>query len=113
MPFAILGPHILVGVAVLTCYWATLLSVKGSPRHKAFGRFYLLLLTPVLASVVPIALHSFDRVGPARVFQLGYLALVTVTAGWTAWRAIRDRAEPRRFRGPAFKTLMVLMLLSG
>src|SRR5262245_16780676 len=113
MPFSILGPHILVGVSVLACYWATLLSVKGSPRHKAFGRFYLILLAPVLASVLPLALFSIDRFGVARVFQLGYLALVTVTAGWTAWRAIRDRAAPERFRGRVFKILAALMLASG
>jgi hypothetical protein len=103
----------LVGVAVLACFWGALLNVKGSPRHKAFGRAYLILLAPVLASIIPISLYAAERFGPGRVFQLGYLALVTVTAGWTAWRAIRIRAAPERFRGPVFKTLALLMLASG
>lgn len=113
MPLSTLGPHIMVGGVVMACFWGALLTRKGSPPHKAFGRSYLLLLAPVLASVVPITLYFAERADPARVFQLGYLALVVVTAGWTAWRAIRDRSAPERFRGPAFRTLAVLMFASG
>ena len=113
MPLSVLGPHILVGAVVLGCFWGALLCRKGSPRHKAFGRAYLLLLTPVLVSVVPITLYFANRADAARVFQLGYLALVVTTAAWTAWRAMRDRGTPERFRGPVFKTLAALMFISG
>ena len=80
-------------------------------KHGYSGRRYLVVLVPLLASVLPIALrHGAD---PARLAELAYLALVLGTAGWTAWRAVRDRAAPERFRGPVFRTLAVAMSLSG
>src|SRR5215475_12705385 len=45
--------------------------------------------------------------------QIGYLALVLGTAGWTAWRAVRDRNAPHRFRGAVFRTLAVAMATCG
>ena len=45
--------------------------------------------------------------------QIVYLALVLGTAGWTAWRAVRDRGTPERFRGPAFRALAVALAACG
>ena len=113
MPLSVLAPHIFAGSLVLACFWGALLSRKGSPTHKTYGRIYLLLLAPILITVVPISLHVAARSDAARLVQLGYLALVVTTAGWTTWRAIRDRNAADRFRGPVFKTLAALMFISG
>jgi hypothetical protein len=113
MTISILAPHIAIGTVVLAVFWGALLSAKGSRVHKRFGRIYLLSLAPILASVVPISAYFAARSDGARVFQLGYLGLVVTTAAWTAWRAIRDRGAPERFRGPVFRTLAGLMLGTG
>ena len=107
----VIGPHVVAGALALACFWGTLLTVKGSRTHRRRGRLYLALLLPLLASTVPITLA--ERLDPARVVQLAYLALVVATAGWTAWRAVRDRRAPERFRGPVFRTLAVAMAASG
>jgi uncharacterized membrane protein len=99
----VVGPLVAVGALALAAFWATLLSRKGSRSHRRRGRVYLLLLPPLIASVVPIAAR--EGADPVRLAQLAYLALVVATAGWTAWRAVRDRAEPARFRGPVFRGL--------
>ena len=101
------GPHILVGAAALFFFWRTLLTVKGSAPHRRNGRRYLLLLVPLLATTVLFALQALAVEGPVRVVQLVYLVLVVAAAGWTAWRAIRDRATPERFTGPGFRALAV------
>ena len=101
------GPHILVGAAALFFFWRTLLTVKGSAPHRRNGRRYLLLLVPLLATTVLFALQALAVEGPVRVVQLVYLVLVVAAAGWTAWRAIRDRATPERFTGPVFRALAV------
>lgn len=109
----ILGTHILVGTLVLGLFWRALLTRKGSPEHRRAGRRYLKLVLPLLASVVPIVLLAARESGGVRVFQLLYLTLVFITAAWTAWRAVRDRQDPARYRGLVFRTLAFAMAGSG
>jgi len=104
-------PHVAVGVAVLYCFWRTLLSEKGGPVHRRHGRTYFAILVPLLLSIVPIVAKAVATEGPVRIVQLVYLAVVAAAAGWTAWRAIVDRRDPDTFRGPVYVTLA--WLLSG
>ena len=104
-------PHIIVGSAALLLFWMTLLVRKGSAVHRRNGRIYLLLLIPLLASVVPITLRSLVVDGPVRIVQLLYLSVIVSAAGWTAWRAIRDKRDPDAFRGPVF--VVLACMLSG
>ena len=112
MEILIMAPHVLAGLLALALYWRTLLAAKGSRPHRRWGRIYLVMLLPLLASVVPVSLH-LGKGNPARMVQIVYLALVLGTAGWTAWRAVRDRGAPERFRGPAFRALAVAMAACG
>ena len=43
----------------------------------------------------------------------GYLALVAGAAGWTAWRAVRDRRAPKLSRGPVFRAIALALAASG
>ena len=43
----------------------------------------------------------------------GYLLLITATAVWTAWRAIRDKHDPVAFTGPVYRGFAVANLLAG
>ncbi|SRR5579871_754410 len=112
MDLFVVAPHVLVGGLALAFYGRTALAAKGSRPHRRWGRFYLVILFPLLASVVPISLHPSGG-DPARIVQILYLGLVLGTAGWTAWRAVRDRSSPERFRGPVFRTLAVAMAAGG
>lgn len=102
-------PHVTVGAAVLITFWRSMLSRKGSPAHRRHGRVYLILLAPLLVSILPIVLLAARREGPVRIVQLVYLGLLVAAAGWTAWRAIRDRGDPAAFRGPVFRLLAVAL----
>jgi hypothetical protein len=108
---AVVAPHVLAGALALALFWRTILTAKGSSAHRRWGRLYLMMLLPLLASVVPIALGEGND--PARLAQLAYLALVVATAGWTAWRAMRDRGSPERYRGRVFRGLAVAMAAAG
>ena len=112
MEILIMAPHVLAGMLALALYWRTLLAAKGSRPHRRWGRVYLVMLLPLLASVVPVSLH-LGKGNPARMAQIVYLSLVLGTAGWTAWRAVRDRGTPERFRGPVFRALAVAMAACG
>ena len=105
--------HGCVGTAVLVLFWRTMFALKGGSKHKRSGRLYLILLLPLLITVVPITVVAAAEEGPARAIQLGYLALVVTTAGWTTWRAIRDRDDVARFRGIVFRSLAISLFASG
>ena len=103
------GPHVLAGVLVLALYWRTLLARKGSGPHRRSGP-HLPRDAGAAAGERRADRRCTSGAGdPARMAQIVYLALVLGTAGWTAWRAVRDRAAPERFRGPVFRALAVAM----
>ena len=105
--------HVITANPVLILFWRALLTRKGSRDHKRAGRLVLILLGPLLLSVAGVTWTLGREGGPARVFQLAYLGLVVVTAGWTAWSAIRNRRDPERFRGPVFRLLATSFFASG
>ena len=109
----IYGPHVLVGTVVLGLFWRTFASVKGSRGHRRYGRVYMFMLLPLLASVVPISLQRIAEEGPAKLVQLFYLFIVVCAAGWSAWRAVKDKNDPDRFRGPVFRLLGGTLLVLG
>ncbi len=102
-------PHMIVGFAILSAFWSTLLSRKGSPHHRRRGRIYMLLLLPLLVSVIPITIRAAAEEGAVRIVQLLYLTVVVAAAGWTAWRAIRDRNDVDAFRGTVYIGLAVVL----
>lgn len=109
----IYGPHVAIGSVALVLYWMTILSVKGSRRHRRSGRWYLALLLPLLVSVIPISVRAITVRGGASMLQFAYLTIVLTAAGWTAWRAIRDKRDPEGFRGVWFRTLAYALTGSG
>lgn len=71
MEILIMAPHVLAGLLALALYWRTLLAAKGSRPHRRWGRVYLVMLLPLLASVVPVSLH-LGKGNPARMAQIVY-----------------------------------------
>lgn len=107
------GPHILVGGTALALFWRALLAAKGSAAHRLAGRRYLWLVVPLLVTIIPIGLRAMPQERAYILTVLAYLSLVFATAGWTAWRAVRDRDDVTAFRGPVFRGLGLAMVLAG
>lgn len=83
--------HIGIGVIALVSFWVTAVLRKGTSRHRRVGAVYLLAMLGILATAVPMAVFAFTRYNvPMGIFLL-YLALVTGTAAWLAFRAVRRR----------------------
>ena len=102
-----LALHIAAGTVALACFWLAVVLRKGSPMHRLAGRIYLLAMVLVIATGVPLALQfALDGRLPFAAF-LGYLLLLVSTTVWLSWRAIRDRAAPARYLGPAYQALAV------
>lgn len=105
--------HLVAGGLTFVLFWATVLTVKGSPTHRSRGKFFFISLVPVGLSVGAILVLRSDTFDPARMVQFIYLMLCLSTVGTVGWTAIRWRQQLERFRGPHFRILGVAMLVSG
>ena len=48
--------HAGIGTVALSTFWIAGMSKKGSPVHKLAGRIYLLAMTGIIMSAVPMAI---------------------------------------------------------
>ena len=105
--------HIAVGSAATLFYWIALLSVKGSPRHRAWGKSFFVALAVVSLSVAPLLFLRSGPFDPAWIVQLVYLTVSTVAVTIVGWTAIRWKNDLERFRGRHFKIFGVLLFTLG
>lgn len=105
--------HILLGSGGLALYWLAFLSVKGSRRHRAWGKGFFALLLVVALSVGPVLLLRPGPFDPAFVVQFAYLALCMATVAMVGFTAIRWKGQLERFRGWHFRGLGAAILLLG
>jgi len=104
--------HVGLGTIALLTFWTAGLSKKGSPVHRVAGKVYLLAMTGLLAAAIPMSAVVFARYPVIGSF-LFYLLVITGTAVWTSWRAIRDKRDWARYTGPVYRALKWLNLASG
>lgn len=105
--------HIAVGVVALIGFWSAGLARKGSSLHRRAGQIFLLAMTGILVTGVPMAAYKLEQGHPVTAAFLGYLLVITATGVWTGWRAIADKRDVRRYTGPVYVALAGLSLLSG
>jgi hypothetical protein len=105
--------HLVAGGATFILFWGTVLTVKGSPPHRARGRWFFISLVPVGLSVGAILTLRSETFDPARMVQFIYLLLCLLTVGTVGWTAIRWKHDVERFRGLHFKLLGPAMFVSG
>lgn len=105
--------HLAAGTLALVTYWSAALARKGSPLHIAIGRTYLLAMVVVLVTSAGLAVAFVLRGRPAIGTFLAYLVVITATACWLAWRAIRSKRAPARYFGAGFLRLGWLNFAAG
>lgn len=108
-----LALHIAAGTIALVAFWSAGLMAKGTPRHRAVGRAYLMSMVVVIASGIPLVLQLVERGQPVGALFLTYLLLLVGNACWSAWRAIRDRRDRDAYFGPMYLFLAALTAASG
>jgi hypothetical protein len=108
-----LASHLIAGGLSFLFFWGTVLTVKGSPRHRQRGRLFFLSLLPVGLSVGALLILRSDTFDPASMVQFVYLLLCLLTVGTVGWTAIRWKNDLDRFRGAHFALLGPAMFVSG
>lgn len=105
--------HVGAGALALLAFWLNAALRKGSRAHRLVGRAYLVAMVAVIASGVPLLVQRLVDGHPVTAAFLGYLLLLTSTATWLLWRAVRDRTAPQRYTGRAYGALAFANLLAG
>lgn len=105
--------HLAAGTIALLSYWSAALARKGSPLHIRIGRTYLSAMVAVLLTSAGLAVAFFLRGKPVIGTFLAYLVVITATACWLAWRAIRSRRSASAYFGRGFLCLGALNLAAG
>ncbi len=109
----LVAAHASIGVVALASFWSAAFLRKGSPLHRRAGQVFLLAMTGIIATGVPMAIDRFAQGHTVTATFLAYLLVITATGVWSAWRAIRDKHDVARYTGPVFAGLAWLSLLSG
>jgi uncharacterized membrane protein len=105
--------HGAAGLVALAAFWVTAALRKGTRLHRRVGGTYLVAMAVVMATTPFLAGVQFARGNAAAGTFLSYLVVITATAMWVAWRAVRDRARPEAFYGRAFRAIAWTNVASG
>ncbi|MEO6564936.1 MAG: hypothetical protein ABIO63_02785 [Casimicrobiaceae bacterium] len=109
----IASTHGVIGVLALMAFWTAAVVRKGSFLHRRVGRIYLVAMVGIIATAVPMAAFKYAQARYVTATFLLYLAVITATSLWRAWRAIRDKRDIERYIGTIYAGLACLCLISG
>lgn len=104
--------HLGLGVAALLSYWVAALARKGSTPHKLAGKFYVLVMVGLLIPAIPLSVRAFDKNAEFAWF-LFYLLLITATALWQGWFAVRNKRDFASYSDRSFRALAWVNVAAG
>jgi uncharacterized membrane protein len=105
--------HIGIGVVTLALFWVVAVLRKGTRLHRKLGDAYLLAMLGILLTATPMAAVAFVRGKPVLGAFLFYLLLVTGTATWSAFRAIRRRGSFKAYLAVPYRAVAWLNMGAG
>lgn len=105
--------HAIIGVTALLTFWGAGIARKGTQAHRLVGRTYLVAMCGILATGFPMAAFAIRAGHEVTGTFLAYLLLITATAMWQAWRAIRDKHDYSAYTGRMYRVLMVANAVGG
>jgi hypothetical protein len=105
--------HLSAGTVALMAFWLSAVLRKGSRAHIQVGRVFLIAMTGVVVTAVPLAGFAFSRGMTVLAVFLLYLLVITATPCWTAWRAIRDQKDFAQYSGPLYRAIAWINIVAG
>lgn len=107
------APHAVIGAVALATFWTAGLSKKGSPLHRFAGTVYLLAMTGVVVTALPLALSYALQGQTVGAAFLGYLVILVAHSCRIAWLAIRWKRDFARFTGTGFRVSAAVLGVTG
>ncbi len=97
--------HAGLGVAALLSFWTAALAKKGSAPHKLAGKVYVLAMLGLLLPAIPLSWRALQHFSLTFGLFLFYLLLITATALWRAWTAVRRKRDFAAYAGVGLRRL--------
>jgi hypothetical protein len=97
--------HVGLGVAALLSFWTAALTQKGSGPHKLAGKLYVLVMAGLLVPAIPLSWRALQHASVVFGLFLFYLIVITGTALWRAWTAVRRKRDFAAYTDANFKRL--------
>lgn len=108
-----LAAHLIPGVVALATYWIAALARKGSGPHRLAGKVYLVAMVAVLLPAIPLSWRVLQHFDQGFGVFLFYLLLITATALWQGWTAIRHKRDFARYTGIGYRRLAWANVMAG
>jgi hypothetical protein len=105
--------HAGLGVGALLSYWVAALAKKGSAPHKLAGKVYVFVMIGLLVPAAPLAWRVLQHKSVLFGLFLFYLLLITATALWRAWTAVRRKREFAAYANASFRRLAWANIAGG
>ena len=105
--------HLSLGVLALASFWTAALARKGSGPHKLAGKAYVLVMAGLLLPAIPLSGRTLLHFSTVFGLFLFYLLLITGTALWRAWTAVRRKRDFSAYANDAFRRLGWLNIAGG
>jgi hypothetical protein len=105
--------HAGLGVAALASFWVAALAKKGSGPHKLAGRIYVLAMAGLLLPAIPLSVRALLHFSTVFGLFLFYLLLITATALWRAWTAVRRKRDFAAYANASFRRLAWANIAAG
>lgn len=105
--------HMSLGVLALASFWFAALARKGSAPHKLAGKVYVAVMAGLLLPAIPLSGRALLHFSTVFGLFLFYLLLITGTALWRAWTAVRRKRDFGAYANAAFRRLGWLNIAGG
>ncbi len=109
----LLAAHVAAGTVALVTFWMAAAVRKGSPLHRRVGQAFLLAMLGVVLTSVPFAVIFLMQGRSGIGVFFAYLVVITSTALWSGWRAIRSKRDVRGYLTPWYRGLAWVNIGSG
>ena len=105
--------HGLCGLVALVTFWVAAFAKKGAPLHLRAGKTYMVAMLGIVITAVPMAAIIATRGKPGIATFLAYLVVITLTAMWMGWRAVKRKRDQNAFRDTTYLTVALLNLVAS
>lgn len=105
--------HGLCGLVALITFWIAAFAKKGASLHLRAGKIYMIGMLGIVITAVPMAVIIANRGKPGIATFLAYLVVITLTAMWMGWRAVKRKRDQNAFRDRAYLAVALINLAAS
>lgn len=105
--------HGLCGLIALVAFWIAAFAKKGAPLHLRVGQTYMVAMLGIVITAVPMAAIIASRGKPGIATFLAYLVVITLTAMWMGWRAVKRKRDQNAFRDRSYLVVALINLVAS